>query len=80
LSLFSCLFSGHQHSAPSSQKGAPGFGQLDPSRISLKQLESELIFQIADLLAQCGLRDMEPVSRAAQAQFLGHSNKIAEVT
>jgi hypothetical protein len=78
--MFSRLFNGNKHSAPSGEKSPAGFRKLNPSRIPRKQLESELIFQIADLLAQCRLRDMKPVSRPSEARFLGDRNKIAEVT
>src|SRR5215469_14825290 len=78
--LFSRLFSSRKCSAPSNKKDPASFGKLDPSRIPRKQLDSELIFQIADLFAQCGLRDMKPMSRPPQARFLGDSNKIAEMT
>jgi hypothetical protein len=68
--LESADFSGYQHSAPSNEKDPASFRKLDPSRIPRKQLKTELIFQIAYLLAQCGLRDVEPVSCPPQARFL----------
>ena len=80
LGPFSRLLSGYKHSAPCNEKDPAGFRKLDPSRIPLKQLEPEFIFQIAYLLAQCGLRDMKPVSCPPQARFLGDPNKIAKVT
>jgi hypothetical protein len=43
------LFSSRKCSAPSNKKDPASFGKLDPSRIPRKQLDSELIFQIADL-------------------------------
>jgi hypothetical protein len=80
LGLFSREFNGHERSAPANEEGAAGFGKFDSSGIPRKQLDSKFILQIADLLAQRGLRDMKPVSRSAYAQFLGDSNKIAEMT
>jgi hypothetical protein len=80
LGLFSRRFSGNQCTAAPKKKNPASFGKLDPSRIPRKQLESELIFQLANLFAQCGLRDMKPMSRPPQAGFLGDSNKIAKVT
>jgi hypothetical protein len=66
--------------APSNEKDPASFRKLNSSRIPRKQLEPEFIFQIAYLLAQCGLRDMKPVSWPPQARLLGDRNKIAEVT
>jgi hypothetical protein len=80
LSLFSRQFSGHECSAPAKKKNPASFGKLDPSRVPREQLESELILQLADLLAQCGLRDMKPIRGPSQARLLGDSNKIAKVT
>src|ERR1700736_931154 len=80
LGLFSRQFRGHQRTAPPKKKNPARFGKLDASRIPRKQLESELIFQFANLFAQCGLRDMKPMSRPSQARFLSDSNKIAEMT
>jgi hypothetical protein len=77
--MFSRLFNGNKHSAPCNEEGPAGFGKLHPSRIPREQLEAELIFQIADLLAQCGLRDMKAVSCSPQARFFGDRNKIAKV-
>jgi hypothetical protein len=64
----------------STKKGSAGFGGFDSSRIPHKQLDPEFIFQIADLLAQRGLRVMKAVSCPAQAQFLSDGDKIADVT
>jgi hypothetical protein len=80
LGPFSRLLSGYQHSAPTNEKDPAGFRKLNPSGIPRKQLEPKFIFQIADLLTQCGLRDMKPVSCPPKARFLGDRNKIAEVT
>jgi hypothetical protein len=80
LGLFGRLLNGHERSAPANEKGAAGFGKFDSSGIPRKQLDSKFILQIADLLAQRGLRDMQPVSRPSYAQFLGDSNKITEMT
>src|SRR5260221_10926403 len=80
LGLFSRQISGHQRPAPSKKKNPASFGKLDPSRMPRKQLQSELIFQFANLFAQCGLRDMKPMSGPSQARFLSDSNKIAEMT
>ena len=79
LGLFSRLVSGQKHSAPCDEEGPASFGKLDASRIPRKQLQPEFFLQIADLLAQCGLRNMKPVSGPPQARFLGDRNKIAEV-
>jgi hypothetical protein len=80
LGLLSRQFSSHQCTAPSKKKNPASFGKLDPSRIPGKQLQSELIFQFANLFAQCRLRDMKPMSRPSQARFLSDSNKISKVT
>jgi hypothetical protein len=79
LGLFGRLLNGHKRSAAANEEGAAGFGKFDPSGIPRKQLDSKFILQIADLLAQRGLREMKPVSRPSYAQFLGDSNKIAEM-
>jgi hypothetical protein len=63
LGRFGRLFNGHERTAPPKKKNPAGFGKFDPSGIPRKQLDSKFILQIADLLAQRGLRDMKPVSR-----------------
>ena len=66
--------------APAKKENPASLGKLDPPRIPREQLESKLILQLANLLAQCRLRDMKPIRRPPQTRLLGDSNKVAKVT
>jgi hypothetical protein len=53
------------------QQGAPGGGEGDRPWWPIEKLESKLAFEPGDLLAQRGLRDVEPFGRPGEMQFVG---------
>src|SRR5262249_32641717 len=55
-------------------------GQLHTPPGAIEQPDSELVFELANLLAQRRLCDMQSCGSAAEMQFLGNRNEIAEVS
>ena len=60
------------------QDGA-GDGQRD-RRGALQQRDPELALEVADLLADCRLGDVQALGGATEVQFLGDGDEIAKVT
>src|ERR1700761_7984309 len=58
----------------------PGFGQLDATRLSQKQLSADLLLQRLDLLTQGRLLHAEPVGGAGDVRFLRDNSEIPELT
>jgi Enoyl-(Acyl carrier protein) reductase len=56
----------------------PRDGQLSPARAAFEQPHSQFVFERTDLTRQHRLRDVQPLGGAAEVQFLGHSNEVAE--
>src|SRR5437868_11971952 len=54
-------------------------GQLDSARLATEQLEFELGFERAKLLAERRLLDVEPRCRASHMTFLRDGNEISEM-
>ena len=52
-------------------------GQPDFTLRSIKQLDAKSFFQLADLLAQRRLADMQAYCGTAEMQFLGDGDQIA---
>ena len=61
------------------QERPPGVGELDVALGAREQLDAEFVFQTFDLLAERWLRDMQLLCRAAEMQFLGYGDEVAEV-
>ena len=45
--------------------------------VAHKETRTELILELADLLRQCRLADMEPVRRSAEVKLIGHCYEVA---
>jgi hypothetical protein len=58
------------------QERLAGRRQRDSLASSLEQFDAQLAFQIVDLLAERRLRNIKPVGRVSEVQFLGGSNKV----
>ena len=62
------------------EKGPPGGGQFDAVHAAPHKLDADLVFQIADLAAEGGLRRVQPLlGRERQAALLGDRDEIPKV-
>jgi hypothetical protein len=59
---------------------AAGVGQLDFSPGPVKELGVQVLFELADLLAQGGLADMEPSGGPAEVQLLADGEEVSKVS
>lgn len=79
-----CVDSGvdlHHRQARVVKEGEAGVGELDPVHAARQQLDPDLIFEIADLPAEGGLRGVEPPFRGlGEAAHFGDGDEIAKVT
>jgi hypothetical protein len=55
-----------------------GWGEVDVAAVALKQRDSELGFEAADLLAERGLRDVQSLGRAAKMELLGDCDEVLD--
>src|SRR5215510_14571036 len=62
------------------QKRLPSGGQGDTRSQAAEQRYAETIFQLANLPTERRLSEVQTLSRAAEAQFLGDRNEILHVT
>ena len=63
------------------QEGAAGIGELDPTRPAKEERRADLDLQIAKLPAKGRLGRVQPLLGSdGDATFLGHGNKIAEMS
>jgi hypothetical protein len=62
------------------KKGAAGFGESYSVVSAFEQLDAKLVFELANLAAQGGLRHVQLLRRAGEIQFTGHGGKIAQMT
>ena len=70
----------HQRQPRMVEKGPSGGGQFDAVHAAAHQLDANLVFEIADLAAEGGLRRVQPfLSRERQAALLGDRDEIAKV-
>jgi hypothetical protein len=61
------------------EKRAAGSGEGNASRHTLEQRRPELALEVADLPTQWRLRDVQPLGGAAEVQFFGDGDEVAEV-
>src|SRR5262249_60692761 len=61
------------------EDGAPGVGQRDTRRLSVKQLHIEFAFDRLDALAERRLRNAKPLRGPCDVPFLGNSDEILQV-
>src|SRR5688572_366268 len=57
-----------------------GVGQLDVPFRAVEQRDAQLRFQLADLLAERRLAEVEPLRRVAEVKRVGHSDHIPQMT
>jgi hypothetical protein len=62
------------------REGPPRIGERNMMAAAIQQLDADELFQLADLLAQRGLRGAKARCSPREVQFLCDSNKIAEVS
>src|ERR1051325_1485482 len=62
------------------QECLAGLGQLDAARLSVEELQVELAFQRADLLAKGRLLDAEAFGRPSHMPLLGDRDEIPKVS
>ena len=67
------------HPVGALQQRAPGLGQLYVASPPLEEPGPELILQLADALAEGGLRYLQAPSGASEAPLLGHRDEVGEV-
>lgn len=60
-------------------EGAAGVGELDADAVAIEEPGAELLLEGADLAAERGLGDVQPLGGAAEVQLLRHRLKIAQV-
>ncbi|MNV69702.1 hypothetical protein D3C71_1626230 [compost metagenome] len=73
-SLGRFIIQSQHHLGPRIQN-LPGFRQADLLRIAVKKPCAELVLQIADMEADPGLREIEPLGRSGEMALLGDCNK-----
>ena len=57
-----------------------GGGERDAALGAVEQLDSELLLELAYLLAHRGLGHVEALGGAAEVQFLGHGDEVPQMT
>ena len=61
------------------QKGGAGVGQLHAAGLSAEQLNIQFLLQTADLHAQRGLLDPQPLRSTGHVLFFSNGNEVAQV-
>ncbi|MCY1178974.1 hypothetical protein D9M73_193490 [compost metagenome] len=69
-----------QHQPRLFQEQPTGLAQLDPTIGTLEQARADLLFQRLDLLAQRWLGDAQHLCGAAEMQFFGDGDEVAQMT
>ena len=58
------------------QKGAAGIGEFDPPARSLEQRYPELLFELADLVAERWLGDVQALGGPAEVELLRDRDEV----
>ena len=61
------------------EQPAAVLSERDPLAVTQEQRHTELLFELVDVTAERGLRDMEPLSGPGDAQRIGNSNERFDV-
>jgi hypothetical protein len=61
------------------EKGPPGIGQLDPARLTAKELHVEFAFDRLDPLTKRRLLHAKPLGGPRDVSFLGNGDEIPEM-
>jgi hypothetical protein len=56
-----------------------GVRERDASLRPLEQPDAQLVFELADLLRDCRLRDVQPLSGAPEVKLLGYRYEVPEM-
>jgi NADPH:quinone reductase len=70
---------GLQHGACVGQQAFTGRCESYLPGSAVEQLDAQLAFEPADLLADCGLDDVQSLRSATEAQFLGHGGEVGQL-
>ena len=68
-----------QEFAGAGEEGLAGGRERHGAPVSVEQLGAQRSLKLANLLAQRGLGDEQPLRRAAEVKFLGHGLEIAKI-
>ena len=77
--FFHRVFSSLQHRTRFGQKSFSRSSQLERFRAAFKKLKTDFVFEVVDLPAQAGLRDVQLQRGARNIFIFGHGDKIAEM-
>jgi hypothetical protein len=69
-----------EHTIGFGNNALPRLRQSDLSLVSLEQLDPELLFELAYLLTEWRLADVEAYCGAAEVQLFGDGDKIAQMS
>lgn len=73
------LLAGGQHPPGHRQNGRPNGGEKDLAPVPDKELDAQLPLQLADLIAEPGLGDVQRLRRPAEVELLCHGDKILKL-
>ena len=62
-----------------SQEDTPGIRERDVMAAPFEQRHADVPFQLSNLLAEGGLRRVQPGGRAREVQFLRHRHEVAQM-
>jgi hypothetical protein len=68
-----------EHRSRLGQEAFAGRGEPDPPGRPVEELHAEVAFEPADLLADRGLDDVQPLRRAGEVQLLGHRREVGQL-
>ncbi len=74
------LFDLDQSLACTVQEYESGLGERDAVSVTQKQRNAEFDFELADLLTQSRLGEVDPPRRTAEVQFFGNRHEVFEVS
>ena len=73
------LLEGFDHQSAMFEKPLAGLGQLHAARGPEEERDLQVLLDVAHVLAQRRLRDVQPLGRLRQRTFLGDGDEIAQV-
>ena len=63
-----------------SDERPPGFGKLNPALTPVKQLDSQLLLEPCDLLAERWLRHLQAASSPPEMELIGQGDNVAKLS
>jgi hypothetical protein len=61
------------------KKTVPGIGEINPAWAAIKEIDTQFIFQRANMAAHRRLRHAQTPSRFGEVEFLRHGNEATKV-